>query len=300
MRKATSKLGLLIGVGLMVVLSACSYANTSPAQNALVYAGGWNDQKFKKCTDSSKREGIGETDKVYYYPSNQRDFQFAPESEPNREREPISTVSKDSATLYVSGIANFSLNTNCDILRSFHEKIGTNYGPQDGGELSKWNDMLRKYVGVPLENAIDNASKDYDWKKLAYDPTTRAEWQKKVATQFTASVNQLTGNKEYFCNPGFSGDGDCGDITVTLNQPTPDQKVLDATNDAIAQKERTQAQNDRINSEMAAQKNLIALLGVQGYLEYQNQQMLRDALAKGNVPFVPVPQGGTINYTPVK
>lgn len=295
MNKTITKLGLGLALGIFI-LTGCA-VSTPIDQAAVIYKDGYGDKKFDKCIPAGKRVDVGANIKEFRYPVNSRDFQFAGDDVAGKERAPIEVLAKGGIKMTVSGAVYFTLNDNCDVLRQFHEQVGTNYGPGTEG-LSRWNDMLAKYIGVPVENALDRVTLDYSVEELTGDAAKKNAWQAAAAKQIVESIKQVTGSQPYFCKPGYKpgGGDDCGQFSISLNQAQPPQQISDAKADKAAQDLRNQNQQ----TQAEAQAALIKTFGVEGYLRLQEQQLMRDALNKGNIPFLPIPAGGTINYTPTK
>lgn len=281
---------------LLMGTAACS-VSTPVDQAALIYHGGLHAKDFKKYIPAGTRTGgKGANDDEYRYPVNSRDYQFL-DNTPGAERGAIEVLAKGGIKMTVQGAVYFTLNDKEDILRKFHEQIGTAFGPTDHG-LDKWNDMLAKYIGVPVENALDRVTLDYTVDDLTGDAAKKNEWQKKAAEQIVKSIEQVTGGEPYFCKPNYkpNSSDDCGQFSISLNQAQPPSSISDAKADSAAQATRNSTQQSQAQS----QADLIKLYGVQGFLQLQQLQLLRDAMNKGNIPFLPVPAGGSINYTPAK
>jgi hypothetical protein len=293
----------LAAAGILVLATGCTERLPS-GMTEIVYHGGLHAKDFKKCIPAGQNGGVSANDATYRYPVNSRDYQFATNTD-GAERGSISVLSSDGLTMTVNGAVYFTLNDDCKVLQKFHELVGTAAGAEDGrtdgvGALNdtNWNKMLTKYIGVPVENALDRVTLGYTSTQLVSDKTAKAEWQAAAAKQIKDSIAQVTGGEPYFCKPNYkpnSGD-ECGEFSIQLNQATPPQQIIDANADKVAATTRASSQQAQAKS----QADLIKLYGVQGYLQLQQLQLLRDAMNKGNIPFLPVPAGGSINYTPTK
>lgn len=295
-------LAFLAAAGILAAASGCT-ARLPIGMSEVVYHGGLHSKDFKKCIPAGQNGGVSANDSEYRYPVNSRDFQFI--NADGAERAPISVISKDGIQMTVAGAVYFTLNDNCDVLRKFHEQVGTTMGAQEGktdgnGALSdeNWKKMLVKYIGVPTENALDRVTLNYTSTELIGDPTKKNEWQAAAAKQIEESIKQVTGGEPYFCKPNYQpnkGD-DCGDFSIQLNQAQPPDQIVAANADKVAAATRAASQQ----AQAQTQADLIKLYGVQGYLQLQQLQLLRDAMNKGNIPFLPLPNGGIVNYTPTK
>nr|BFE87927.1 hypothetical protein GCM10020093_105280 [Planobispora longispora] len=139
--------GFALAVGAVVVfsvlLSACSRVSTQPDEIILHYAGGvFEPIEFERCVNpSSGATLLGPGDTAYSYPFGQRTFDFS--GAEDAESKPLTVVSKDNVEMKVSGVATFTLNTECKTLQQFHEKIGLKFrayyeegSPRDGGGCS--------------------------------------------------------------------------------------------------------------------------------------------------------------------
>lgn len=294
--------GLAMAGAAVVLLALTGCAVSTPIdQAAVIYKDGMGDKKFEKCVPAGKRVDVGANIKEFRYPVNSRDFQFATDDVQGKERGPIEVLAQGGIKMSVSGAVYFTLNDKCDILRQFHEQVGTTMGAtnDETGEgtsalsADEWNKMLAKYIGVPVENALDRVSLDFTVEELTSDPKKKNEWQAAAQRQIVDSITQVTGGASYFCKPGYKGDGkdECGQFSISLNQAQPPAAISEAKADAAAAATRINNQKSQAQS----QAELIKQFGVEGYLELQRQQFWRDALNKGGVTFIPVPQGSTLN-----
>jgi len=290
---------VLVGLAMVMLLAVtgCSYSNNESGETSVVYNGGVTgstNKAFDKCVPAAQGESIGTNDSEYKYPANTRDFEFGREGAERPTA--IEVVTKDNVTMTVTGIFNFALNTNCEgegdnkggMIRKFHEQIGTHYGASSEG-LKQWDSMLVKYVGQPLERALDDASKQYTWVEL-YSGSKKPEWEKKVADLMTNYSKAQTG-RDYFCEPNYRGVGNCGEPTLTVQQPSPPQTIKDALTASQAALEQVKAAENE-NKAAAAKargiKSLVDVLGPQGYVLYQ-------AMQDGRITLMPIPQGSGIN-----
>ncbi|MFV2107061.1 hypothetical protein [Micromonospora sp. LOL_015] len=130
----------------------------------------------------SRYLGYGPGEKYYVYPAGQRTFDFT--GSEGSESPPFIVVSKDNQELTVSGGLTFHLDTSCEdeggMLREFHEEIGLKFQPMvdgDGQITDRWLEMLRFYIGHPLQRAMTTEAQKYDWLALYNDPATRAAFE---------------------------------------------------------------------------------------------------------------------------
>ncbi|GAA0944831.1 SPFH domain-containing protein [Actinocorallia libanotica] len=270
----------------LVTLAAtgCS-VSVRPDTKGLEYdAGPLSSTEFDNCNTGRIWHGPG--DKVYLYPVGQRTYQFGDDG----DTDALKVVSKDDLELTVEGVATFSLNDDCKVLRKFHEEIGLKY---EAYEDDGWAKMLRIYIGSPLDRALDEVSKGYSWQDLYSDPKIKREWETKVGEAVAQQVNAIAGDN-YFCAPTFNGSGECGSFLLTLQQPVPPENVrvsLAAAQQAIEDNKTQTNRNKQIQTELKALADLKKVLGdAYAVILYQ-------AIKDGKIKVVPVPAGGDINIT---
>ncbi len=270
----------LTPVGLLaaVLITGCSITTPEPDQAGIVYdAGMFSDTTFQNCINPGSRDMSGPGDRGYVYPAGQRSYEFSDAKD--AESTPLSVVSKDNIELSVPGVATFTLTADCKTLQRFHEAIGLKYKAyEDAG----WLKLLGVYIKQPLDRALDAASKEFEWKKLFSDPATKQQWEDRVKALFPQFIKEQ-GGEGFFT--GFQ---------VTLQQPQPPQGVRDALAAAQESVERNNAQkneNERVKTELQSIKELVDVLGPQGYVLYQ-------AMKDGRIQIVPVPVGSNVNIAP--
>ncbi len=228
------RLALPIAAFAVLAVAGCTTVSTAPDQEAVKYGYGWTESgKFKGCADPSHKErhsGTGLGDRYYYYPAGQRTFDFTGGKEAYSA--PFGTVSKDNVQVSFAGVVTFQLDTNCDVLKRFHEQIGLKFSAfmdADDTTSDGWTRMVNIYIGQPLHRAL-------------------------------AKVQALAGGA-YF-----------GHFALKLQRPTiPDanQQALAAEQVAVAQNNAQKAKNVQINTEIESIKALVKVLGPQGYILYK-------------------------------
>jgi hypothetical protein len=269
---------------LALTVTGCSGVSTQPDQVALHYeAGPLSDTTFADCVEQGTRAWDGYGDKHYSYPAGQRTFSFADGD--GQDSGPF-TVPAGNVPLILSGVARFSLNTDCDTLREFHEQIGLKFKAysDDGEDATSdgWRTMIATYVQAPLQRAMNDATQGADWTALYNDPTAKAAWEARVAELLPTYVEQVSGG-DYFV-----------DFQLTLQKPKlPDAltAALQAQEEAIAQNKAQEQRNVQVQSELESIRALVAVLGPDGYNTYQ-------ALKDGRITFYPLPQGSGLVLPP--
>lgn len=269
------KMIVALAAAAMLTLSGCSIANTAPDQVAVHYnAGPISSTTFSNCIDPGQRSVDGPGDQHFYYPAGQRFYVFDNTDNEAKDGTAFTAPSKNQQLLTISGQMRFELNTNCDVLREFHEKIGLK---------DSWEAILKTYLAQPLNRAITDATQQFIWEDL-YSNTdgAQAKWEAKVKELLPAYIKQSSGG-EYFTG-----------IDVTLQRPdVSDNLRASIENVAKAiQENRAQAErNIQVTSELESIRALVAVLGPDGYNTYQ-------AIKDGKISIIPVPQGTGINVTP--
>ncbi|QBX54584.1 hypothetical protein EXE58_03255 [Nocardioides seonyuensis] len=272
--KKVAGVGALVGVLLLGVLLFVrpTTVSTGPDQVALHYSdGAFTPRRFKDCVSPSTRAWDGPGDKHYSYPSSQRNYVFGEEG----DRGHVTFVTKDGIEMSVDGVAAFMLNTDCDVLRKFHDLIGNRYAAYmdtaDGNGSQGWLRMLSVYISRPLETAIDRAGQNYSYTELYTDPNVKAQWETEVLEQMPDLVGrQIDGEEAFFT-----------DFAITLQKPVPPESVKAALvaqqesvakakakeAEAAAQVKAAQAQVEVEKAEAAKIAERIAVLGREGYLK---------------------------------
>ncbi|QOH59819.1 SPFH domain-containing protein [Rhodococcus rhodochrous] len=262
----------LIGLPVVAVLTGCSLS-PAPDQAGLIYdAGPLSTTSFQECVAPGSRAFYGPSDREYTYPAGQRTYVFGGGEESDIDY--IRVADKDGIDLGVAGQLRFTLNTDCDTLVQFHEKIGLKY---DGGK--DWSGILAVYLQQPLRKAITEATQGQTWRELYQDPKKKSDWENAVKAALPAAIEQATGGA-YFIN-----------IDLSLQKPVLPQQLTDqllatqrASEAAIAQAE----ENRRLELKAQGEKALIDLYGADNYV-------LLKAIEDGKIQILPVPQGAIIN-----
>lgn len=271
---------IILSVGILIGATGCS-ASTEPDQVGLQYgAGPIESTKFAACVKPSEREGLGVFDKFYSYPAGTRTYTF---DDPG-DRGPVEIADKDGQPLSVSGILTFSLNTECEVLQKFHERIGIKYGASSDG-VKQWDEVLADYLGQPLRSAMRDAAAGYTWRELYSDAGKRTKWENKVKELLPEYVKDLA-EGDFF-----------GNFTLLSQVPQPGSNLLKQITEQNTQVERLntiQAQKEAQAAEIKQMQQLVDLLGPEGYILYRNQLNCEQDGAKGCLPFLPIPEGSNV------
>ena len=285
---------LAAGIAAVLGLAGCA-VSTESDQAAVIYAVHWGSAtKFSRCAQPNQRVSMGGDDYGVIYPAGQRTYEF----KEGGDGPPISFVTKDNVTMTANGVVTFALNTDCQALRTFHERIGRKYNPVEGGDkkiedTDGWDQLLRTYLGQQLDRSMDQAAKTYSWRALYTSPTAKTAWEKTIGADVPRRVQAQAGG-DFFCSPTYAGSGECGAFVVTIQSPAiPGQlnEALVAEQAAVAQNNAQKQRNAAVRTELESIRALVKVLGPMGYVYYS-------ALKDDKVEFLPVPAGGSINVTP--
>lgn len=284
-------------LAVLVASSGCSIANTTANEVALQYEGGPFDSKaYYSCVKSSTRDINDVNDTHYYYLMGQTDFTFGDGK--GLDSAALTSTTKDSQEIKVSGTIKFTLNTSCDefkdptgkvwpggVLQYFHELIGMKYqaGNTEGGMPpgGGWTSMVKNYLGAALDRATDNEALNYEWRSLYADTATKAKWEKDVLKQLPTVLKSLTQGVDVFKINA-----------VLLQKPGIAPKLADG----LTEQQAAQLRASAVEVDKEAAANFPG--GITAYQQYQQQQAINEAIKSGKVKVLPVPQGSDIIVAP--
>ena len=272
----------------MLALAGCSQMSTDVDEVGLQYENGViSNVSFDHCIDPGTRSWDGPGDDHYRYPAGQRTYDFGTgEKQDGPALALIAAGSGEQGAntqvqLAQVGTLTFELNTDCKVLQQFHEQVGRKYGASADG-LNNWAGFMETYLRGPLQRSLTEAAQGVDWKTIYADAKVRKDIEGRVNELLPGYVNQLAGG-DYFT--GFA---------VSLSTPTlPDElaNALQQTQVAIEQNTAQQQRNVQVQSELDSIRQLVEVLGPDGYNTYQ-------AIKDGKVTVIPVPQGTALNVNP--
>lgn len=290
--KTKMKKGRLLALPVAaLVLSSCGSASTQPDEAALIYdAGSFSSTSFQECVEPGNRAYYGPGDQSYAYPAGQRTYAFT--GDEGAESGALNVTSSDQIQLAATGVLTFTLNTDCDTLRAFHEQIGRKYEAYnvDGATSPGWSEMLDIYLGQPLQRALQVAAQAYPWQGLYSDPQTRTDFENAVRDNLPDYVSGQAETSDFF-----------QDFGITLQRPTPPQQLIDQLRDqqiAAEQVNTVDARQAALDAELLQIQQLVALLGPDGYVNYRNLQNCQDGdEATQCIPAFTVPAGTGVTIT---
>lgn len=273
-KKITAAVAVALGLS---VMTACSSVSTSPDEQALHYKGGsFSSKSYESCIDPSTREFNGPGDDHFVYPAGQRTYSFT--GRKGSESKAIKVKTQDSQQLSVKGFVTIELTNDCKLLRKFHEAIGSKYKAYEPGG---WLNLLNDYVAVPLNSTMDKAALAYPWRTLYSSSDALTEFENAVKENLPAEVKTAMGDSFITVK------------AVSLETPEPDKELLDglkasekAKLDNAAQKER----NEKLRTQYDSFKDCRKAMSEESCLVLKLAE-------DGDVPFYPIPAGGSINVT---
>lgn len=243
--KRIAKTVAAIGAAVAIAFGtgACSIPSTT-SDEILVHKGGgpFDDQGPRGCINPSTRSVEDANDNYFAYPANQRVYDFT--GSQDSDGQPFSVVSKDGQNLTVRGTLSFALNTNCDVLQRFHDKIGNRYSAymEDGKTSAGWSKMLNIYMRPALDSTLDRVAKNYGWNELRSNPALKAELDKAVNESVKTLINQqFEGSDEFFIN-----------YSALIQQPDADPALVEAVKANEISKAQALATETKAKADAAA------------------------------------------------
>ncbi|MGD9618463.1 SPFH domain-containing protein [Mycolicibacterium sp.] len=227
-------------LALAASMSACSYANMGPGEQAVVQDGYWmipTDPKLTGCIQPERSQNEI-TNHVYRYPARQISWDAT--GDPGSERGPYVVVSsaKAPADMNVPVVVTFDLTTDCEKLKQFHRDFGTKYSGwlnEDGSVSEGWTELLNYVVGQPLQDTLNAVAQKYTWQQIWNDEAARTEFRNALLNTLPNASKARTDNTEFFSN-----------FQVTVLKPTPVNPELKAAIEreqaAVQDAQATQAQ----------------------------------------------------------
>lgn len=290
---------IVIPAGMAALLLAGCSMSTNPDERGIEYnAGPITSVSFSNCIDPGAREYRGPMDRQFRYPAGQRTYQFQGDGNgadapaykvavegTDRVNAAGETIASESTVeVTQAGTLTFTLNlSDCETFQRFHEQIGLKYGAaEDGFSDEEWARFLDVYLGGPLNRALNRAADGQDWASLYSDPAQVAAFEERAVELLPELVEQQAGGP-YF-----------GDFKLQLSRPDLPENLINAlaaTEEAIQQNKAQQERNVQVASELEAIRELVAVLGPDGYNTYQ-------AIKDGKISVLPIPQGSGVVVAP--
>lgn len=290
---------VVLGV-LSVALLASGCGRTGSAINeiGLVYSGGLVQEKGFKgfLRPGATWESVGWGSKVYRYRTDQRSFIAAPQGK-QRDIPPVQVVTDDDVRMLVEFQMYFKLHWNDEkVMRQFHENLGvkTEAWTDDG-----WKRMLNEYFAPQIERALEAVGLKHKWRDLYASEEARVGFQNEAVQRVKENLREVIGvGADYFCGPAYTGgkDSECGEFTFTVGKPEPANTdivaAIESEQTAVARTTAQQQENARIDAQLQAEREIVALYGPQGAVERERNAVLREAVASGKVSQIIIDNSG--------
>ncbi len=248
------------------------------------------DKKFKSIIPpGSTNKLIGPGDTVYAYPIDQRSYIIGGAGADTDNADEVTVVSKDNVRLGVRVQVYFTLNRESeDVIKSFHERIGLKtdaYEERAGTTCCSPTSGRRSTVRWPRSRPTTPGPSSTTTRRRS------PEFQTAASTEFTRLLPAAVGG-DYFCGPSYTGNNACGELSFTIQKPTPlDKGIIDgleAKQRAELAKQAQEQKNQQVNVELQSVKQQVAMLGAKGYL-------LKTAIESGKIQFMVIPQNGNVS-----
>lgn len=278
-----------------MALTGCGNVSPQADEKPIIYNNNYifpAEKSFVECQEPTSQTLTWAND-AYVYPYGQRTWQFGGEG---ADAPAIEVVTKDQQQMLVTGVLTFALNTSCDSdgerwpggsFQKFHERIGLKY---NAWTPEGWVRFLEIYMDEPLNKTMDTVSQKYSYSELyggADDvEATKKKWEDEIGSLLVREIESQAG-MNLFCQPGYDGNGECGDLSITLQKPQISEELATALEqrevakaDNAAQAERNLKQKTELKG---VQDRIDTLGGVENYL-------LERAIESGSIEILPLPE----------
>lgn len=289
---------LAVGSAVVMLLAAgCAASRTDTNLQSIRYSGGeLQAEKFKQCHKDPALEYGDWGDHVYYYPAGQRTFTFGDDPKASNDTGPLSVNTSNQQPVIVRGFITFELSNDCGVLQPFHERIGKKYGAdftEGATEDEGWSNFLADYMTVPVNSIADASGLKNTWQKLYADPKVQADFETAMKTDLPDEVNKQIGV------PAIKI------IDVSIQKPELNPELLKSVQATEQTKAAAAAKQAEIDGEIETEKKRkdLAIQKAATARECQKvydpeQCLILDLAAEGDIPFYPIPPGGSVNVTP--
>lgn len=261
---------LLLVFALATIASACGYASAAVNELCLVYSGGtWEDASYQRIMKpGANADNIGIGSSKYCYRNDQRSYIGNADND-GADAPPVRVVTDDDVRMLTEYQMYFTLNQDEKTLRQFHENLGvkTKAWTEDG-----WDQLLKEYFRPMIERAFEATALQFKWRDLYGSEEARKAFASQAIQAVKANLREVIGSgADYFCGPSYQGGDDaCGDFTLTVGKPYPENPdIVDAVEAEQTSAARTVAQeqeNQRRAAEIEGQRRGVELFGPELYV----------------------------------
>ena len=286
-------LGIVVVIG---VLGGCSTSYTDPSMVALRYAGGPTEGgKFKECVEPGTKQISN--DSYYPYPTTQRedvwDSDNYEQGSESADHPDMQIIDRDGNIAYVKMKVSFYLNTDCGVLRTYHEKIGRTrhaYFNSDGSYGNGWIWAMDNYISSAVVDKTKAAATPYTVEDMWLKPDVRDAMAAKVQPLIGPAVDGgMEGDDEFYT--GF---------TVRIYGISPDEdftalykerKAAQVKADTAEANKQAQIAEAQAKAAVAQQEAKVKAAEISGYPSV-DAYLKALAIDKGMNPFQPT--GGSL------
>jgi len=298
---------LLIRVGIPVVvvagivaviglLGGCSTSYTDPSMVGLRYAGGPTEGgKFKECVEPGTKQISNDT--YYPYPTTQRedvwDSDNFEKGSKSADHPDMQIIDKDGNIAYVKMKVSFYLNTECRVLRRYHDKIGRTrhaYFNSDGSYGNGWIWAMDNYISSAVVDKTKAAATPYTVEDMWLKPDVRDAMAAGMQPQIQPAVDAGTeGDDEFYT--GFAvriyGITPDDDFTALYKE----RKAAQVKADTAEANKQAQIAEAQAKAAVAQQEAKVKAAEISGYPSVE-AYLKAQAIEKGMNPFQPT--GGSL------
>lgn len=240
------------------MLAGCAQHFTDPSMVALRYKGGLTEGgAFVECVDPGVKTVSNDT--YYNYPTTQREDvwdsdRYNPEAGANSpaDQGDLEVIDKSGNAVNLKVKAVFTLVTECDTLREFHEKIGrtrTAWFDDNSQYGAGWLWVMSNYISSAVEEEARNFAVHYTVEELWLNPAVRQELAADIQEKIQEAVNsRMEGDTQFF---------NIGTVSIFGAEPNSDfQKLYQDRKNAQVRAETAEANRQAQILEAQAQTDV--------------------------------------------
>jgi hypothetical protein len=282
-------ISILAAIAMIMAISGCSMAKTDPNTQGLHYKGGaLTATKYANCYGPSTRQYDGPGDKHYNLPYGLRTFSFTGRG--GAESKPIKVTDSSGQELDIPGYVTLTLTNDCDKVREWFERIGLKYHAYTGGRDSAadmpegFKNFLVDYLETPIQQSMNHAAQDVEggWKDIYTNTAVQQQFEQDVKSELPSLLNQALGGDYIKIN------------SIQITKPIIDSSLTEAITSRNVAEQDNKAQAER-NKKILTQFQTIKDCLDTG-LDKQSCTLIYLQQSGADIPFLPVPQGGSINF----
>jgi hypothetical protein len=290
----------LAGAGIASGLSACSVGATytDPSMVALRYAGGPTEGgKFKECVEPGTKQISN--DSYFNYPTTQREDVWDADNanghgSNSADHVDLQVSDKDGNVAYLKVKVSFYLNTDCDVLREFHEKIGRTrhaYFDSDGKYGDGWIWSMDNYISSAATERAKAAAIKYSVEDMWLKPDVRDAMAKSIQESIQKSVDDgMEGDEQFYKDFNVRVFGASPDPEFTALYK--ERKAAQVKADTAEANKKAKIAEAQADAAVAQEQAKIRRAEIDGYGDV-NAYIKAQMVQKGLNPYQPT-YGGTV------